>query len=187
MTSSKHAGKAVRPTVDWVKIKAEYIEGYPDGDGTFRLPSLNEVAAKHGLNASYVRLRSSKGGWAVEREQWQSRRAEIRKAKMEEVERETAENIAKRVSELEAKTLLISEAGLVRVAKLMSRDGLKSHDIVALSTALRTFQQVYRLASNEPTDRTETVTTDPWAAIVAEVVEGKSKTIDVKAVRIEAK
>lgn len=62
---------------DWPTIRREYVEGF-DKDGRIHRPSLREIAARHGVDATMVRHRARAEGWSKARHNFDSKAAQAR-------------------------------------------------------------------------------------------------------------
>jgi hypothetical protein len=60
-------GPPVPRRYDWAQIKARYVEGVPDGNGSMLWPSLSEVADHFAVVLARVKEKSSKEGWVAQR------------------------------------------------------------------------------------------------------------------------
>lgn len=102
---------------DWTAIRAAYIEGRaenPDGDPTRRVwPTLDELAALHGVHSRTIRGRSAREQWPAQREQFQ---LDVERRAREQHAAARADAIAS----IDQRGLNASEAGLAMVGHRLS-------------------------------------------------------------------
>ena len=65
-------GRPVPRRYDWAQIKARYVEGVPDGNGSLLWPSLSEVADHFGAGVQRVKEKSSMERWVAQRTAYQN-------------------------------------------------------------------------------------------------------------------
>ena len=52
---------------DWLLIKREYVQGYPDKDGQIICPTLEQLCERHGCSLSTIMKKSASEKWPTER------------------------------------------------------------------------------------------------------------------------
>lgn len=135
----------------WPTLKAEYVEGIVDEEsGQRRFISLEDVSQKYGIAAPYLRRVASKEGWLQERHSFVTKVEQARKEKK-------SDKLAGKSAELDLKFLKISEAGSSHVARHFqlaaeAKAPLSLAELNQAAQALKTFQQVSRLALGENTE-----------------------------------
>lgn len=132
---------------DWPRIKARYVEGYPDGEqGITIWPTLNDVAAHFRLPANRIREKAAMEGWVEQRNRYQAQvEATRRQAK--------AAAMTKHATELDNRALSIAQSGLqlchIRLAQLTRAAQAARADEVGDPTSGRSVvdaQEMQRLA-----------------------------------------
>jgi hypothetical protein len=103
---------AKHPRVNWPQVRAAYIEGHiidPQRDAFTRAwPTLEEVAALHGIHHGTVEVRAAREKWLDQRQTFQTDVEQARR-------RWLVENRTERVSRIDDRGLSDAEAGLALV------------------------------------------------------------------------
>lgn len=148
--------KGSRNRQDWPIIKRSYVEGTP-GEAGVTWPTLNDVAAAHGVSDKLVRERAAAEGWRAERDLFQ--------AKLEQVTREKRTTVlAARAADFDSRTLNVAEAIVQQVAVHLKKSAdaktpLKLDDLRKMGGTVRNAQFVGRLAMGDVTEYTKNTDT----------------------------
>lgn len=142
----------LHPTRDWIAIKAAYVEGY-EADGVRMIePTLDNVAAKFGVPVSTIRKVSMKEKWADERQLFQKRLEEAKRAKSTEV-------LASKGAEFDALSLRVAEKIFKNLERridksLAERDAVDvtPNQVAQIAAAAKSAQHVGRLVMGDSTD-----------------------------------
>lgn len=137
---------------DWPAVRAAYVEGHatdPDADPNARTwPTLEEVAALHGVSYRAVAQHSS-------RERWPALREEFQRQVDEERRRLLAEDRGRKVASIDGRALTSADAGLALVGRRLgllvrtetdrgndAGKGVDAAELAALGLAARRWVQV---------------------------------------------
>lgn len=101
---------------DWTAIRAAYVEGVPDDDTTLWL-TLDEVAARYGVNANSMRRKAAAEQWVEERAAFQ-RRIEIDRQQQRSAE------VARLGADLDVRALTMARDGMAITAARMQELGM---------------------------------------------------------------
>lgn len=112
-----------RPLYDWVPIKADYVEGIPDGENTM-WPTVPELAERHGVPLAAVRDHCASEGWVDERQAFQ-RRIEYERQELR------AKEAARLGADLDVTALRIARNGLSIAAARITELGNRAQQRVA--------------------------------------------------------
>lgn len=139
-----------QPTRDWIAIKAAYVEGYEKDGVRVIEPTLDDVAARHNVPISTIRKVSMKERWKDERQLFQHRLEEAKRAKSTEV-------LASKGAEFDALSLRVAEKKLKMIERIIDKaekagDTLTPNQIQALAGGLKQGQYVGRLVMGDSTD-----------------------------------
>ncbi len=137
----------------WPTIKAEYVEGIVNDDGNRSWLSLEETALKFGCSVTYIRKKSTKGGWLAERHIFVDKVAQAIKEKK-------SDRLAGKAANFDIKCLKVANAGISHIAhhfKVAADAGkpLSLTESNLAAQALKNFQAVGRLALGESTEKTD--------------------------------
>jgi hypothetical protein len=137
----------------WPTIKAEYVEGVVDGEGNRAWVSLEELAKKYGMAPPSMRRKSSQEGWL------QERYAFVTKVEQARLEKKT-DKLAGESAQFDIKCLKVAQAGISHIAHHMKEAAEKKKALTLAESnlaaqALKSFQQVGRLALGESTEKTD--------------------------------
>jgi hypothetical protein len=132
---------------DWVLIKREYVQGFPDEEGKIICPTLDELCERHGCSFSTITKKSSAENWKQERKLFSNK-------KERKIEEKKIEVLAEESANIDNKALNIADKGLCAVDKRLEKEDLSNHDIQKLSNTASTFHKMGKLALGEPTEHT---------------------------------
>ena len=140
----------------WPTIKAEYVEGVVDEDGNRAWLSLEETAVKFGCSVTYIRKRSSKEGWLSERHIFVQKVAQA-------INEKKSDKLAGKSADFDIKCLKVADAGVTHIAHHFkvaaeAKKPLSLTEANLAAQALKSFQQVGRLALGESTEKTDNTT-----------------------------
>lgn len=136
---------------NWSQIKADYVEA-PDEASR---PTLEELAAKYGCNAGYLRKKAADGNWLVQAERFLAATEDRRKE-----QKSTA--IAGTLAQWDANCYTVAQGGMKQVfahlkighEKLEAgQDPLSIRTLNELSMALERFQRIGHRALGDNEER----------------------------------
>ena len=130
---------------DWLLIKREYVQGYPDEDGQIICPTLEQLCERHGCSISTILKKSSSEKWKQERNIFGIKRNKKIQEKHIEVLVEESTNI-------DNKALTAADVGISIGLERLNTPGLSNHDYQKLSVAIGNFHRMGKLALGEPTE-----------------------------------
>ena len=136
--------------IDWVTVKGEYIEGIIDEDGNRLFPTSDILAERHQMSRGTLLNRLCREKWLKERDKFVKEVEATRKE-------QKIQTLVGESAVFNAKTLKIADKGLTLIAKkfkesFTNNSPLSTSDHANLSSALKNYQQVGRLALGETTE-----------------------------------
>ena len=130
---------------DWLLIKREYVQGYPDKDGQIICPTLEQLCERHGCSYSTLTKRSSSENWRQERKLFG-------KKKERKIEDKKIEVLAEESASIDNKALNAADIGIDKGLSFLADKTLSIHDFNKVSQAMSTFHRMGKLALGEPTE-----------------------------------
>jgi hypothetical protein len=134
---------------DWLLIKREYVQGYPDEDGQIICPTLEQLCERHGCSLSTIMKKSASEKWPTERKLFGRK-------KEEKIEEKKIEVLAEESASIDNKVLNAADIGIDKGLSFLADKTLSIHDFNKVSRALSTFHRMGKLALGEPTEHTQT-------------------------------
>lgn len=167
--------------IDWPTIRAEYVHGQavdPDGDPSQRhWPTLDELAATHGIARITIGHRSAKESWSTLRAEHQADIDQERKRRLVEQRGEQA-------AALDRRALTNAEAGMsligMRLSHMVTTEAakpqadrgarLEGSELASLGLAARRWLQVKAVVLGQPDIDTPSIDELERQALVAETL-----------------
>ena len=158
---------------DWPTIFLEFVQGYPQEDGSTRWPTLKDISDKYGIKHSQVRRRASdKTDGSPKGLNWYEHRSRY-VALMEQKRLEAAAAArARAATKFDEDCLSIANHGMLNLkarflelqagavkgpgGKIISMPSAKPSELHLISNALLNFQKAGRLVLGEPTEVSDT-------------------------------
>lgn len=133
---------------DWDAISRQYIEGV-EKDGVRKYPTMRELCEQHGIAVGAMGKRAKTDQWAVKREVFASKVAAACEQKKVEV-------LSDEGASFDLKCFNVAAKATELITNKLDRIGPECYfpidDLRTMSSALKNFQLVGRLALGEPID-----------------------------------
>ncbi len=141
---------------DWTEVRIEYVEGYTDGEGNQKWPTMKELSLKHGIPNSYLRRIASSEKWKDEKMNYITNYEHARHT-------ERIKYLAKKSIKFDENCILIAEKGIQRLKdnilnadKIIEENGTRVimpiEELESLAKTLEKLQKIGRLALGSSTD-----------------------------------
>lgn len=132
--------------IPWEQIRQEYVQGV-EQEGSRVYPSQRDLADKYGMDPATIGRKAKADNWSAQRDIFISKLTA-------ESQQKTLDSLSDDASEFNLLTFQAAQAAVERIHNVLtdSNQRINTDDLAKLSSAMKNFQAVGRLALGQTTD-----------------------------------